>query len=84
MERCDWAMGLSPMSGMLREKDMRMETNWRTTIMTIAATNTATAIGWSKESRSVCDRGTPKTVELTISEETDAFSGPRWSVDSPR
>ena len=84
MERCDWAIGLSPMSGMLREKDRRMEANCRTTIRTMAATKTATIAGWPHESRSVCESWTPKTVELTISVDTDSVSGPRWSVESPR
>ena len=82
--RCDWAIGLSPMSGMLREKDRRMEKNCRATMRTIAATKTATTLGWPKDSRSVWESGTPKTVELTISSETEAVRGPRWSVASPR
>ena len=84
MERCDWAIGLSPMSGMLREKDRRMEKNCRATMRTIAATKTATTLGWLTDSRSVWESGTPKTVELTISSETEAVRGPRWSVASPR
>ena len=72
------------MSGMLREKDRRMETNCRTTIRTIAAMKTVTIAGWPQDSRRVWESGTPKTVELTISVDTDSVSGPRWSVESPR
>ena len=41
------------MSGMLREKDSRMETNCRTTMRTIAAMKTATIVGWPQDSRRV-------------------------------
>ena len=51
---------------------------------TIAAMKTVTIAGWPQDSRRVWDSGTPKTVELTISVDTDSVSGPRWSVESPR
>ena len=69
---------------MLREKDRRMETNCRTTMRTIAAMKTVTAALCPQDSRRVWESWTPKTVELTISEETDSVSGPRWLVASPR
>ena len=53
--RCDWAIGLSPMSGMLREKDRRMEKNCRATMRTIAATKTATTLA-GRKTRAACGR----------------------------
>ena len=80
--RCERTIGLlgSWFSGMFFDIVRRMVRNWLTTITMMKMTKTRVGSDMSCESRMVCDSGTPKTWDASISLATDWVIGPSESM----